>query len=359
MTRADIRSGRTARVEYHFFGEGPLVNSLRNIVSIDHTGETALQRGSRSGTTTRKVAVLALDSGDFSQIVLDPTSVRRNTIDVLIDSTVRSVRRHDIEHIVVLSSAAICGAWRDRVPIVDEEVRVANLDSGWVGDIAYGETRLVQALESDEAHVADSHAAPRVTVLRAASLVGPELDTMITRHFEVPRLLELRDSAKRWQFLHVSDLASAIRVVITDEITGTLTVGAVKEDPGGAVIPDTENTKTIATIAGRRVVSLSETAAMNTAERLHRAGLLAVPASDIAYAVYPWTVLPHTLADHGWRSEHSTAECAHQIAAHVTARHGIAGGLVKRRSVAALGAAGAAVALAGTIAAMRRSRGVS
>ena len=50
---------------------------------------------------------------------------------------------------------------------------------------------------------------PLVTVLRPAALVGQGVDTMITRHFEAPRLLTVRGAVREWQFVHIEDLASA------------------------------------------------------------------------------------------------------------------------------------------------------
>ena len=54
----------------------------------------------------------------------------------------------------------------------------------------------------------------RVTILRPAALVGPGVDTTITRHFETPRLLVLGGSEPMWQFVHVEDVASAILTLL-------------------------------------------------------------------------------------------------------------------------------------------------
>ena len=51
-----------------------------------------------------------------------------------------------------------------------------------------------------------------VVVVRPAALVGPGVDTLVTRHFAAPRLLCIKDTAPAWQFCHVEDLASALVV---------------------------------------------------------------------------------------------------------------------------------------------------
>ena len=60
-----------------------------------------------------------------------------------------------------------------------------------------------------------SHPGLQVTVVRPATLVGPDVDSVLTRHFEAPRLLVVRDSSPRWQFCHVDDLAPALELAAT------------------------------------------------------------------------------------------------------------------------------------------------
>ena len=198
-----------------------------------------------------------------------------------------------------------------------------------------------------------------VTYLRNAPLVGPGIDTLMTRHFEVPRLLELRGTPKRWQFLHLDDLVAAVQVVADGRLAGVLPVGTMRPTESGQWEPDAQPTDALATIVGRRTISLTEPAAFSIAERLHRAGLLVAPTTDLAYAVFPWTVDSSELLAAGWRPEVSAAECARQVVQEIRGRRAVGGRLVRGRGVMALGAVGAAVALAGTVAVVRRSRGVS
>ena len=64
-----------------------------------------------------------------------------------------------------------------------------------------------------------------VTVVRPAALVGDAVDTLLTRHFEAPRLLAVRGCAPRWQFCHVNDLVSALELAAVGDVTGDFAVG--------------------------------------------------------------------------------------------------------------------------------------
>jgi nucleoside-diphosphate-sugar epimerase len=187
---------------------------------------------------------------------------------------------------------------------------------------------------------------PLVTVLRPAALVGPGIDTIMTRHFEAPRLLAVRGVARSWQFVHVDDLAAAVALVLDAGLTGPFTVGV----PGPLSAHDVE------AAAGLRRIELSAATAFGTAERLHRVGALPAPSSELAYAVYPWTVDAGGLLTAGWEPQRSSSECLDVLLEGVQGRIALAGRRVGARDAAALGAAGAAVALIGTAAVWRRAR---
>ncbi|MEH3078665.1 MAG: hypothetical protein PGN11_18715 [Quadrisphaera sp.] len=117
-------------------------------------------------------------------------------------------------------------------------------------------------------------------VLRPAAVVGPGVDTVVTRSFEVPRLLALRERAPVWQFCHVDDLADAVAVVLAEGMSGALGAGAE------GVLPH----EALERSSGLRSVELPARLAHATAERLARLGLLPTPAGDLAYVVHPWAV---------------------------------------------------------------------
>ncbi|WP_265520786.1 NAD-dependent epimerase/dehydratase family protein [Oerskovia flava] len=247
---------------------------------------------------------------------------------------------HGIDRVVVITSAMVHGAWPDR-PVIEDDDEPADDAAGFTADlVAFEET--VRA------------AVGRVplTVLRPAVVVGPGVDTIVTRHFEAPRLLTVRGSERGWQLVHVEDLARAVMVAVDAGLDGTLTVGALRDGK-----PDVLPVEDVTALAGMRTVSLPEATALGAAERLYRARVLPSPASDLAFVVHPWTVSARRLHDAGWSAEWSSDACLEVLLAQVRGRVAVAGRRVGGRDAAALGAAGAAVALLGTAAVWRQARG--
>jgi hypothetical protein len=177
-------------------------------------------------------------------------------------------------------------------------------------------------------------------MLRTAPLVGPGVDTMITRHFEAPRLLAVRGHARSWQFVHVDDVAAAVGVMLEHGLRTDHVVGA----PGALPLAH------VLAVSGMRAVELPEPTALSVAERLHRAGVLPAPAADLGYVVHDWTVDPAGLLAAGWEPAWSNDDCLGVVLDDVRGRFGVAGRRVGGRDAAAVGAVGAAVALLGTAA---------
>ena len=125
----------------------------------------------------------------------------------------------------------------------------------------------------------------QVTVVRPAALVGDDVDTLITRHFEAPRLLTVKGCATRWQFCHVDDLVSALELAVVGEVTGEFAVGC-----DGWLDQDR-----VEELSGLRRIELPAGFTFGTVQRLHRAGITPAPATDLHYVVYPWVVECATL----------------------------------------------------------------
>jgi nucleoside-diphosphate-sugar epimerase len=241
-------------------------------------------------------------------------------------------------HLVVVTSAMVLGARQDNpVPLEDDAPVAAEPDDGLVGDLL--EVEHVLGL------VPSVHPGLSLTIVRPAALVGPGVDTVTTRHFEAPRLLVLRGGHGRWQFCHVDDLASAVATVVGERLTGAVTVGSE------GALGDVE----LEQLSGMRRLEVPQGIAFGTAERLHRLGVMSMPGTDLAYVVYPWVVSARRLRDAGWTPEHDNDACLATLLEGVRERHAGGGRRLDRRD-AALGAAGAAVALVGTAAILRQAR---
>jgi nucleoside-diphosphate-sugar epimerase len=240
--------------------------------------------------------------------------------------------------LLAVTSAMVFGATADNaVPLPDDADVAAEADSGVVGDLL--------EIERILARTPRVHPGLAVTVLRPSALIGPDIDTVITRHFEAPRLLKVRESENAWQFCHFDDVASAIVTALTQELDGALTVGC-----DGVLDQDR-----LERLTGMRRIELPAALALGTAQRLHRVGVLPTPASDLAFVVYPWAVSSERLRAAGWAAAYDNETCLGLLLEQIRGRHAVAARRLDRKD-AALGAAGAAVALVGTAALMRRRR---
>ena len=260
-----------------------------------------------------------------------------------------------VRHLVVVSSAQVYGAVPGAcVPLAEGSPLRAEPDDGPLGDLLAVESRLERARAN--------HPGLTVTVVRPAALVGPGVDTPLTRHFETPRLLVIRGSQPVWQFCHADDLAAAVRLVVESgpgssalAAGGTAAVGPLP--PAVAVgAPGSIDQETVERRSGRRRIELGEVTATSLATQLHRVGLSVSPPTELAYVTYPWVVDPATLVSRGWRASYDNETCLGVVLEAAAGRSSVAGRRVDQREVA-LGAASAAVALVGTTAAVvRRSR---
>ena len=110
-----------------------------------------------------------------------------------------------VGRVVLVTSAMVYGARPDNpVPLPEDAPLLADSGGSLAGDL----------LEIEELARRSRRVNPgtAVTVVRPAALVGGAVDTLLTRHFEAPRLLVVRGCAPRWQFCHVDDLVAALEL---------------------------------------------------------------------------------------------------------------------------------------------------
>ena len=288
------------------------------------------------------VVVLLAPALDLQATLTTPVAERRERIVRRAQAVATGAAAVGARRLVAVTSAMVListdpGRPGQPVPLPDDAPVVALPDAGVVGDLVEVEQVL--------ARVPRAHPGLAVTVLRPAALVGPDVDTVVSRHFEAPRLLALRESQMSWQFCHVDDLAEAVAVAVGADLDGSLTVGA----PGVMSQPEIE------LLSGMRRVELTQAMAFSTAERLHRIGVLPAPASDLTYVVRPWAVSSQRLSAAGWSPTYDNQTCLGVLLEQVSGHHAVASRRLDRKD-AALGAAGAAVALVGTAAIVRRRR---
>jgi nucleoside-diphosphate-sugar epimerase len=243
-----------------------------------------------------------------------------------------------VSRVVLVTSAMVYGARPDNsVPLPEDAPLSSDSDDSVVGDL----------LEIE--HLAErsprTHLGLQVTVVRPAALVGDGIDTLITRHFEAPRLLAVKGCAARWQFCHVDDLVAALELAAAGRVTGAFAVGS----DGWLEQDELED------IAGLRRIELPPGLTFATAQRLHRAGITPAPVSDLRYVVYPWVVDCKALREAGWLSQYDNAVALQVLLDQRGGHHAVAGRRLDRKD-ATITAAGATVAVIGTAAIVRQVR---
>lgn len=261
----------------------------------------------------------------------------RGTANVLEAASAAGVR-----HVTLVTSAMVYGALPDNPVPLDESMPLrAVRDDSLVGDF-------VEVERQAESH---RHTDPgvAVAVLRPATLCGPGADSVLTRHFESPRLLVVRGSAPLWQFCHVADLEAACVVAVLRRLDGAYDVAA----DGWLTQAEVEE------VASKRRLEIPSVVAFATAERLHRAGVTRAPASELAYLAHPWVVAGQRLRAEGWCAAYGNADALRAQLA-LAAEHVAVGGRRVGRgeatAAAAAGAAGATAALLGAAAVVRARR---
>ena len=245
-----------------------------------------------------------------------------------------------IPRVVVVTSASVYGALEDNPTPLEEDAPLQAPPEGIVADLLE-----IERVAEDARRV---HPGLSVTVVRPAALVGPGVDTLVTRHFASPRLLVIKDTTPTWQFCHVEDLASALVVAALGGVTGAVTVGC-----DGYL-----DQSCVEDLSGMKRVEVPATLAYATAERLHRVGVTPAPASDLAYVMHPLVVPSAALRATGWRPAHDNEACLAVVLDEVRGDVSVAGRRIGRRdaTVAGASAAGATVAVLGAAAFVRAAR---
>lgn len=263
----------------------------------------------------------------------DISGIERRAINVRgTDTLLAAAVAAGVQHFVLVTSAMIYGASPDNpVPLPDDAPMQADPDLSLVGDWVEME-RLATRMQR-------AHPSLKVTRVRPASLVAPCADHGLPKMFDAPRLLVIKGSEPHWQFCHVDDLVAALELAVLGAVEGPVSVACA----GWLTQDEVEQ------ISGMRSIVMPSTVAFATAERLHRVGVLPTPAAELRYLAHPWVVDSATLRAAGW-SPAWTNEAA--LREHLASLGERRPARVQRKD-ATRAAAGAAVAVVGTVAIAR------
>lgn len=184
------------------------------------------------------------------------------------------------DHVVLLSTAAVYGAWADNpVPMTEDAIMRPNPGIDEVAARAEIERR---------AHEwASDHPGCTVTILRPCTVVVPGGEDWPSADLDGVSGLGSGDGTRAVQFLHVEDLASAVAVVLDNDVAGVRNVA-----PAGWITEDEARA-----LSGGRVVALPEP--VRAVARRLRLGKT-VDRGAAALTQHPWVVASDTLRSEGW-----------------------------------------------------------
>ena len=317
---------------------------VKKVIAIDD------ERGDSNGVTwrvadVRDPALAARLTGidvvvhTDNDLTPDSDSRRRRAFNVRGAQTVlTSAAAGRVGRVVLVTSAMVYGARPENpVPLAENAPLAALADSSVAGDM----------LEIEQLALRSPRTNPgmAVTVVRPAALVGDGVDTLVTRHFEAPRLLTVKGCAPRWQFCHVDDLVSALEFTVAHGLEGELAVGS----DGWLEQDEVER------LSGMKSIELPAKLTFGAAQRLHQMGVTPAPAMDLRYVTYPWVVDCAVLREAGWRPRFGNEEALNVLLGQRGGRHAVAGRRIARKE-ATITVASATVAAIGTAAIVRRAR---
>ncbi|MBN2624996.1 MAG: NAD-dependent epimerase/dehydratase family protein [Acidimicrobiales bacterium] len=225
-----------------------------------------------------------------------------------------------VEHLVVVSSATVYGAWANNaVPLTEDAALRPNPGFAFAAERA--------EIERLTAEWREAHPGTTAAVLRPARVAAPDhRDWLVRRLRPAPAVPEHADEPPV-QFLDLDDLAAACELARTRRLDGAFNVAPEGSIPGDQVR---------SLIGAPPRVPLPERAANRLVRWGFRWGLGATPPELVPYTLHPWVVAGDRLRAQGWTPRVSNEEAcveAHDVGAWATMSP-------RRRQEVALTAAG-------------------
>ncbi len=243
-----------------------------------------------------------------------------------------------VERVVLLSSAMVYGAWpTNPVPLTEDAPVNPNPEFSF--GVAKAE---IERLAEEWRH---DHPGSVVVVLRPATALAEGEVSWVARSLRAAEVIDAAQLDPPMQFLHLDDLASAVVLAATSDMSGPYNVA-----PDGAV--DGETWRVLSGRVPR--VRLPEEAAEEVGRFRWRHRLAPTPPGITAYTMHPWVVANDRLRGAGWEPKLTNE----QAYVEGTPARPWATMNAKRRQQLALGAAGvvAAAAAVGVALVVRRLR---
>ena len=209
-----------------------------------------------------------------------------------VDRLVKAADAAGIDHVVVLSSAAVYGAWPGNpVPLTEEGALRPNPGAAFAVEKAEVERRWAEWAATGEGRA--------VTALRPAIVVGDEAEQWFAVAVRAVTRWGIGEGDGPIQFVHVDDVATAVAFAVDRRLDGAYNV-APDDWLGG------EHVQVLTGTPLRPPVPPALAGAL--ARWCWSRGLGGVSPELVPYATHPWVVAADRLRAEGWEPAHSCAE---------------------------------------------------
>lgn len=244
---------------------------------------------------SRIVRAAQIDTIVHTFLVVDSTQMRQSTMhEINVIGTMNlfaaaSGAGSTVRDVVVKSSGYVYGSSKEDPVWFTEETQRAHPPT----------TPMEQSLESVEGYVrdfAEDNPHVNVTLLRFSNVLGPDIETALTRALELPVVPSIFGFDPRFQFVHEDDVIRSIVFVLENRLPGIYNVA------GDGLIPWSE----VARICGKRTAPLPPIATSLATRPLRRVGV-PLPDELLDLLRYGRGMDNSRLKEVGFRYKHTSA----------------------------------------------------
>ena len=205
MSKGPVRSRRSADDSIVVVGEGCGAAALREALGGRGPEIAPAESNDLSAPWLEgaRAVVLVAPAGEFGVKVVKGGSRRAHLVEQA-RRVARAAEVHGVGQVVGVTSAMVHGASADR-PDIEDDDPVSPEAAGFVADLVAFEVALAESLAtapgadtSGSGGAPDDGVRPRLALLRPAMVVGPGVDTILTRHFEADRK-STRLNSSHWE----------------------------------------------------------------------------------------------------------------------------------------------------------------
>ena len=200
--------------------------------------------------------------------------------------------RYGVEHLVVVSSGYVYGAFPENPYHMDEDRPLS-------ASRTYPEIRDLVEVDALATAFIWKHPEVRTSVLRSVNVLGPSVHSMIAEYLRLPRIPTMMGFNPMMQFIHEQDFTEAIARALEGGLRGAFNVVGSGAVPLHSAIRETGGTK----------LSLPEILARPLFSRMFRLGLWPYPTGALDFIKYPVTLSGRRFVEaSGFRPEYGLDE---------------------------------------------------